>query len=270
MKSHQITAESAAASLHTEDSKGAEKRRSKRIVIALPIKVMGVDALHEPFTENTRTVMVSCHGCKYEARHYAPRGSMVTLEVPRQNRMQPPRIVHATVVWLQRPRQSRDPLQIGVQFETPGNIWNVANPPDDWFPLPGESEPIMEIASASASVTEITSTKSLGLTTSWDATEIPASADLKPLASEPIARPNLTNDHITLNIIEQAVRASFDRMTGPLVQKIAQQIAEMSEASRRLHQETLQSLDARIQEAVQNALDGNNQYDRRRRPRRGR
>ena len=32
--------------------------------VGSPIMVMGIDALHEPFMENTNTVMVSCHGCK--------------------------------------------------------------------------------------------------------------------------------------------------------------------------------------------------------------
>jgi len=62
---------------------GADKRRSTRLTLALPIKVKGVDALHEAFTEQTRTVMISCHGCKYVSRHYVTKGSEVRLEIPR-------------------------------------------------------------------------------------------------------------------------------------------------------------------------------------------
>ena len=62
---------------------GTQKRRSTRIVQAVPITVTGVDALGQPFKERTTTVMVNCHGCKYQSKHYVPKNSIVTLEIPR-------------------------------------------------------------------------------------------------------------------------------------------------------------------------------------------
>ena len=117
-----------------------EKRRSTRMVRAFPITVMGVDALQDPFTENTSTVMVSCHGCKYQSKHYVPRGSIVELQVAAARRGALPRRVAAKVIWVQRPRNAKDVLHVGLDFEVAGNVWDIPAPPHDWFPVPGEAQ----------------------------------------------------------------------------------------------------------------------------------
>jgi hypothetical protein len=113
---------------------GTQKRRSTRIVQAVPINVAGVDALGQPFKERTTTVMVNCHGCKYQSKHYVPKNSTITLEIPRTEPALPPRTVKGRVVWVQRPKVVRELFQIGLEFETAGNVWGIAFPPDDWFP----------------------------------------------------------------------------------------------------------------------------------------
>jgi hypothetical protein len=124
-------------SLPSEDA-GAQKRRSTRIVQAVPITITGVDALGQPFKERTTTVMVNCHGCKYQSKHYVPKNSMVTLDIPRPEAGMPHRTLVGRVIWVQRPRAVRELFQIGVEFEVAGNVWGIAFPPDDWFPVPGE------------------------------------------------------------------------------------------------------------------------------------
>jgi hypothetical protein len=111
---------------------GTQKRRSTRIVQAVPLTVTGVDALGQPFKERTTTVMVNCHGCKYQSKHYVPKNSIVTLDVPTPEPGRPPHSVQGRVVWVQRPRTVRELFQIGLEFETPGNVWGIAFPPDDW------------------------------------------------------------------------------------------------------------------------------------------
>jgi hypothetical protein len=96
-----------------------------------------VDALGQPFKERTTTVMVNCHGCKYQSKHYVPKNSTITLEIPRPEPTLPPRIVKGRVVWVQRPKVVRELFQIGLEFETNGNVWGIAFPPDDWFPCAG-------------------------------------------------------------------------------------------------------------------------------------
>ncbi len=116
-------------SLQSSDP-GTQKRRSTRIVQAVPITVTGTDALGQPFKERTTTVMVNCHGCKYQSKHYVPKNSMVTLDIPRPEGG--PFHTQGRVVWVQRPRTVRELFQIGLEFEVPGNFWGIAFPPEDW------------------------------------------------------------------------------------------------------------------------------------------
>ena len=109
---------------------GTQKRRSTRIVQAVPITVTGTDALGQPFKERTTTVMVNCHGCKYQSKHYVPKNSLVTLDIPRPEGG--PFHTQGRVVWVQRPRTVRELFQIGLEFEVPGNFWGIAFPPEDW------------------------------------------------------------------------------------------------------------------------------------------
>src|SRR5215469_1440003 len=112
---------------------GTQKRRSTRIVQAVPITVTGVDALGQPFKERSTTVMVNCHGCKYQSKHYVPKNTIVTLDIPRPETNLPARSVQGRVVWVQRPRTVRELFQIGLEFEVAGNVWGIAFPPQDWL-----------------------------------------------------------------------------------------------------------------------------------------
>ncbi|HXA56712.1 MAG TPA: hypothetical protein VNU84_04710 [Candidatus Acidoferrum sp.] len=130
-----------------------QKRRSTRITQAVPITVTGVDALGQPFKERTTTIGINCHGCKYQSKHYVPKNSVVTLEIPRPQAGQPPRSIQGRVIWVQRPRTVRELFQIGVEFDIPGNIWGIAFPPEDWFPYPEDAPAAQaeEIAAAPVS-----------------------------------------------------------------------------------------------------------------------
>src|ERR1700683_2271598 len=112
------------------------KRRSTRIVQAVPLSVTGVDALGRPFQERTSTLIINCHGCRYQSKHYVLKNMWVTLETPHPEAGRGPRSVRGRVTWRQRPRPGRELFQVGVELEIPGNIWGIAFPPPDWFPFP--------------------------------------------------------------------------------------------------------------------------------------
>jgi hypothetical protein len=114
----------------------AQKRRSTRIVQAVPLTVSGVDALGRPFQERTSTLIINCHGCRYQSKHYVLKNMWVTLEVPHSEPGREPRSVRGRVMWIQRPRTVRELFQVGVELEVPGNLWGIAFPPPDWFPFP--------------------------------------------------------------------------------------------------------------------------------------
>ena len=122
----------------TSGDPGLQRRRSTRIAQAVPISVSGTDALGRSFKERTTTVIVNCHGCKYQSKHYVPKNSTIVLEIARPDPSQPPRWVEGRVVLVQRPRTVRELFQISLEFETAGNVWGIAFPPEDWFPCPDE------------------------------------------------------------------------------------------------------------------------------------
>jgi hypothetical protein len=112
------------------------KRRSTRIVQAVPLMVTGVDALGRPFAERTSTLIINCHGCRYQSKHYVLKNMWVNLEVPHSDPGQSPRHVRGKVAWIQRPRTVRQLFQVALELEVPGNAWGIAFPPDDWFGFP--------------------------------------------------------------------------------------------------------------------------------------
>ena len=125
------------------------KRRSTRIVQAVPLTVAGVDALGRPFTESTSTLIINCHGCRYQSKHYVLKNMWVSLEVPHPETGRPPRSVRGRVAWIQRPRTVRQLFQVALELEIPGNAWAIAFPPQDWFPFPDAAADLTSPASAS-------------------------------------------------------------------------------------------------------------------------
>jgi hypothetical protein len=124
------------------------KRRSTRIVQAVPLMVTGVDALGRPFAERTSTLIINCHGCRYQSKHYVLKNMWVNLEVPHPEQGHPPRRVRGKVAWIQRPRTVRQLFQVALELEAPGNAWGIAFPPDDWFAFPEENKFLTNPASA--------------------------------------------------------------------------------------------------------------------------
>jgi hypothetical protein len=109
------------------------KRRSTRIVQAVPLEVTGVDALGRPFVERTSSLILNCHGCRFQSKHYVLKNMWVKLEVPNAEADKPPRTVRGRVAWIQRPRTVRQLFQVALELENPGNVWGIAFPPEDWF-----------------------------------------------------------------------------------------------------------------------------------------
>ena len=122
------------------------KRRSTRIVQAVPLMVTGVDALGRPFSERTSTLIINCHGCRYQSKHYVLKNMWVALEVPHPESGQPPRAVRGRVAWIQRPRTVRQLFQVALELELPGNVWGIGFPPEDWFAFPDAAQPALSAA----------------------------------------------------------------------------------------------------------------------------
>jgi len=118
------------------------KRRSTRVAQAVLLKVAGIDGDGQPFEEQTGTLELSFQGCRYFSRHAVPVNSWLTLEIPNQEGSSLPHRYRARAAWVRKSRSLRGLFQVGVEFEAPGNVWGLANPPQDWRQpsVPRESE----------------------------------------------------------------------------------------------------------------------------------
>jgi vacuolar-type H+-ATPase subunit E/Vma4 len=126
------------------------KRRSTRIVQAVPLVVTGVDALGRPFVERTSSLIINCHGCRYQSKHYVLKNMWVTMEIPHAETGQPPRTVRGRVAWIQRPRTVRQLFQVALELEISGNVWGIGFPPEDWTAFPEAGQFVMKLDAAQA------------------------------------------------------------------------------------------------------------------------
>ena len=132
----------------TSASTELRKRRSTRIVQAVPLVVTGVDALGRPFVERTSSLIINCHGCRYQSKHYVLKNMWVTMEIPHQESEQPPRTVRGRVAWIQRPRTVRQLFQVALELEVSGNVWGIAFPPEDWVGFPELAQTVTKLDAA--------------------------------------------------------------------------------------------------------------------------
>jgi hypothetical protein len=130
-------------------SKDPDLRRSSRVEHSVSLIVLGTNRRGEIFQERTSAVAVNLHGCRYSSRHeYAPDG-WVTLQITGTDGANS-RPVRARVRSVFTAQTARELCQVGVEIETPGNIWGISTPPDDWQRLLGVSNPMSQSSSVAS------------------------------------------------------------------------------------------------------------------------
>jgi hypothetical protein len=111
--------------------RGADLRRSSRIEQPISLVVMGTNRRGESFQENTAALSCNLHGCRYSSRHDYPNDSWVILQVTGTDGRNSP-VLRARVRSVVLPNSPRELSQVGVELETPGNVWGVREAPEDW------------------------------------------------------------------------------------------------------------------------------------------
>jgi len=112
-------------------SHDVDLRRSSRIERPVALLVRGTNRRGESFQERTSAVSFNLHGCRYASRHDYPLQGWVFLQVTgTEGASAPP--VRARVRSVLSGQSSRELCQVGVELETPGNIWGLSSPPEDW------------------------------------------------------------------------------------------------------------------------------------------
>jgi len=133
---------------HLHSLSGLEGRRSTRVDRSVPLVVLGITRTGLSFQEKTSTVSFNLHGCRYPSRHEYPIGSSVGLRVLQSDGETISPVIRALVKSVHPPASPRELFQVGVELESPANIWNVAPPPSDWNRLLGGSAATASMASA--------------------------------------------------------------------------------------------------------------------------
>jgi hypothetical protein len=106
----------------------ANRRRSQRVLISVPVRVSGKSGAGSPFEEETHTRAISAHGALILVSAQVSRGQRLTL-----SNVQTKAALECVVAHIDK-RQSDAP-QVGVEFMLPNPIfWHVAVPPKDWTP----------------------------------------------------------------------------------------------------------------------------------------
>ena len=127
----------------------ADLRRSSRVERPVPLLVVATNRRGETFQEKTSAVAVNLHGCRYSSRHdYAPEG-WVTLQVTGTDGADSS-TVRARVRSVVSAQTPREVCQVGVELETPGNVWGIPAPPDDWHGILSSSNSASGAATAVA------------------------------------------------------------------------------------------------------------------------
>src|SRR6267378_624919 len=106
----------------------ANRRRSQRVLMTVPVRVSGQTGGGMAFEEETHTRAISAHGALILVSAHVQRGQRLTLL-----NIQTKAALECVVAHIDRHR--RDHPHVGVEFMLPNPVfWHVAFPPKDWTP----------------------------------------------------------------------------------------------------------------------------------------
>jgi len=116
-------------------------RRGTRLRVEIPISVTSLDRTHA-FAEKCVALVVSCQGCGFRSSRALSIGTPILLsDLPGGGS-----VTGRVASCLPLGNEGAHFL-IGVALYTHGNVWGIANPPEDWnVPL----QPAADAAAASA------------------------------------------------------------------------------------------------------------------------
>jgi hypothetical protein len=121
----------------------ANRRRSQRVLMTVPVRVSGQTVLGSPFEEETQTLAISAHGALLLVSTQTYRGQRLTL-----SNVQTKAALECVVAHIAK-YQGAQP-QVGVEFMLPNPIfWHVAFPPKDWTPRHPDAKSLVKTRESS-------------------------------------------------------------------------------------------------------------------------
>ena len=105
------------------------RRRTQRVVMRVPVRISGQNAMASQFEEETHTLSVNANGALVVLSASVRKGQVVhLLNVAMGDK--------AECVVAHLGQRQGDLLEVGIAFRLPNpNFWRVAFPPRDWSPI---------------------------------------------------------------------------------------------------------------------------------------
>jgi len=103
-----------------------QQRRSSRLQFRCRVKISGVDAEDNRFSEETETVSISKFGAALKTACQYAMGQIITVhtvDLGHTGQFQ--------VVWMGKPG-TREAGQIGIEWVDARRFWGIEFPPEDW------------------------------------------------------------------------------------------------------------------------------------------
>lgn len=112
------------------------RRRSTRLRVEIPMGVTSLDRMR-PFADRCVALVVSAQGCSFRSANPLPLETPILLSDLPGGRSVTARVANCLPVG-----SDGKAFLIGAALYTHGNVWGIANPPDDWnVPEPGAPAP---------------------------------------------------------------------------------------------------------------------------------
>ena len=111
-------------------SDGSNRRRSERVMLQIPVKVMTETPERKPVEEDTHTLVVNAHGGLLKLKLELFQGQPIMLVNPQNGMKQGCRVVRID-------QPSADYFAVAFEFDQPApKFWPVTFPPKDWGVAP--------------------------------------------------------------------------------------------------------------------------------------
>jgi len=237
---------------------GLELRRSTRIQRAVRLMIVGQNRQGQPYREKMSTVSINLHGCCYQSWHNSQVGTKVDLQVTEGFEVKSP-VVRARVRTIRSPMSHSELYLIGVEFDTPANIWGIASPPEDWMRVLEGTTTTTELAPAAAPAPEPREVPEEAVEASTPETQEPAAPEWRHTGVREFPAPPPAAA-AQPEPVKEAAPAKLERVTITMDQLIAALHGKLQRAAEKAVQAALQTqleetVKASAQAAVTTHLD---------------
>src|SRR5262245_55566465 len=176
--------------------------------------------------ERTASIAVSNHGCRYPSRHDYGVGTSVTLQlVGSIVGCEKPHTVRAIVRSVHPPASLRELQQVGVELETPGNVWGIVPAPTDWTSVVETKASTPKLTEVTANTTGSGTKKVAPLEARRppepkmaEVASIPTPEDPTPLGPQSAAEPHVKRVVVTPDELISALQGKLQHETEKAVQ----------------------------------------------------